>query len=71
MDLVPILARWLHFLAGVMWIGQTYLFNWMERRLTPASGPLRAVAAAPTRRKISLARSSPTLRVKTENPAKA
>ena len=30
MDLVPILARWLHFLAGVMWIGLLYYFNFVQ-----------------------------------------
>ena len=33
-----LLARWVHVIAGVMWIGQTYLFNWMERVLTPPEG---------------------------------
>jgi uncharacterized membrane protein len=30
MDLVPIFARWLHFLAGVMWIGLLYYFNFVQ-----------------------------------------
>jgi len=30
-----LLVRWFHVIAGITWIGQTYLFNWMERRLTP------------------------------------
>ena|SRR5437867_2746042 len=30
MDLVPALARWLHFLAGVMWIGLLYYFNFVQ-----------------------------------------
>lgn len=30
-----IAARWTHVLAGIMWIGQTYLFNWFEKH-----GPL-------------------------------
>lgn len=30
MDLVPILARWLHFLAGIMWIGLLYYFNFVQ-----------------------------------------
>ena len=25
--------RWFHIIAGISWIGQTYLFNWMERTL--------------------------------------
>lgn len=38
-----IAARWTHVLAGIMWIGQTYLFNWFERHLpedrAPDAGP--------------------------------
>ena len=30
MDYVPALARWLHFLAGVMWIGLLYYFNFVQ-----------------------------------------
>jgi uncharacterized membrane protein len=30
MDLVPVLARWLHFLAGIMWIGLLYYFNFVQ-----------------------------------------
>jgi uncharacterized membrane protein len=27
--------RWVHVIAGIMWVGTTYLFNWMERVLDP------------------------------------
>ena len=30
MDVVPALARWLHLLAGVMWIGLLYYFNFVQ-----------------------------------------
>jgi uncharacterized membrane protein len=30
MDWVPALARWLHFMAGVMWIGLLYYFNFVN-----------------------------------------
>ena len=30
MDLVPALARWIHFMAGVMWIGLLYYFNFVQ-----------------------------------------
>ena len=30
MDLVPALSRWLHLLAGVMWIGLLYYFNFVQ-----------------------------------------
>lgn len=36
---INLVARWVHVIAGIMWIGQTYLFNWMERALTPPKGP--------------------------------
>ena len=39
MDLVPVFARWLHFLAGIMWIGLLYYFNFVQ---VPA---LKAAAA--------------------------
>ena len=30
MDFIPALARWLHFMAGVMWIGLLYYFNFVQ-----------------------------------------
>ena len=30
MDYVPMLARWVHFLAGIMWIGLLYYFNFVQ-----------------------------------------
>jgi len=30
MDFVPAIARWIHFLAGVMWIGLLYYFNFVQ-----------------------------------------
>src|SRR5512143_432505 len=29
-DVVPALARWIHFLSGVMWIGLLYYFNFVQ-----------------------------------------
>jgi uncharacterized membrane protein len=31
-----LLVRWFHVLAGIMWLGQTYLFNRLENRLAEA-----------------------------------
>ena len=31
-----IIVRWVHVISGIMWIGQTYLFNWLERHLPDA-----------------------------------
>src|SRR5437660_12192114 len=39
MDYIPALARWVHLLAGVMWIGLLYYFNFVQ---VPA---LKAAAA--------------------------
>ena len=30
MDYVPAIMRWLHFMAGVMWIGLLYYFNFVQ-----------------------------------------
>jgi uncharacterized membrane protein len=30
MDFVPGIARWVHFLAGIMWIGLLYYFNFVQ-----------------------------------------
>jgi uncharacterized membrane protein len=30
MDYVPAIMRWLHFMAGVMWIGLLYYFNFIQ-----------------------------------------
>ena len=34
-----LILRWVHVIAGIMWIGQTYLFNWMERVLEKPADP--------------------------------
>ena len=34
-----LVLRWFHVIAGITWIGQTYLFNWMERHLAPPETP--------------------------------
>jgi uncharacterized membrane protein len=31
--------RWIHVIAGIMWIGDSFLFMWMDRHLTPPSRP--------------------------------
>ena len=35
--------RWAHVIAGIMWIGDSFLFMWMDRSLTPPSRPREAV----------------------------
>lgn len=34
-DWLSLILRWVHVIAGIMWIGSTYLFNWIERTFTP------------------------------------
>jgi uncharacterized membrane protein len=33
MEWVKAIVRWVHVFAAIMWIGQTYLFNWFEKNL--------------------------------------
>jgi uncharacterized membrane protein len=30
LDAIPALARWLHFMAGIMWVGLLYYFNFVQ-----------------------------------------
>lgn len=32
-EILNLVIRWFHIVAGISWIGQTYLFNWMEKTL--------------------------------------
>jgi uncharacterized membrane protein len=32
-DLLDLLLRWVHLVAGVMWVGNSLLFNWLDRNL--------------------------------------
>ncbi len=36
---LSLVLRWTHAIAGIMWIGQTYLFNWMEKAFDPPRDP--------------------------------
>ena len=36
-ELLNLLVRWLHVVAGITWLGQTYLFNRLEGRLAVAA----------------------------------
>jgi uncharacterized membrane protein len=39
MELADLALRWIHVIAGIMWIGNSLLFNWLDRNLRPpASG---------------------------------
>lgn len=34
-ELLDLLVRWTHVIAGIMWIGNSLLFNWLDRNLKP------------------------------------
>jgi uncharacterized membrane protein len=36
-ELVDLVARWIHVIAAIMWIGNSMLFNWLDRNLQPPS----------------------------------
>ena len=36
-QLLDLAFRWVHVIAGIMWIGNSLLFNWLDRNLRPAS----------------------------------
>ncbi len=36
-DLLDLVARWVHVIAGIMWVGNSLLFNWLDRTLRPPS----------------------------------
>lgn len=37
-ELLDLFGRWVHVLAGIMWVGNSLLFNWLDRRLEPPAG---------------------------------
>ncbi|HTE43926.1 MAG TPA: urate hydroxylase PuuD [Gemmatimonadaceae bacterium] len=44
-ELLDLVARWVHVIAGIMWIGNSLLFNWLDRNLRPtaANGPSKPI----------------------------
>ena len=34
-ELLDLFVRWVHIIAGIMWIGNSLLFNWLDRNLRP------------------------------------
>ncbi|MFN2563406.1 MAG: urate hydroxylase PuuD [Gemmatimonadaceae bacterium] len=35
LELLDLALRWVHVIAGIMWIGNSLLFNWLDRNLRP------------------------------------
>ena len=32
-EFLDLVVRWVHLIAGIMWIGNSMLFNWLDRNL--------------------------------------
>ncbi len=47
-ELLDLLVRWIHLIAGIMWIGNSLLFNWLDRRLETPEGASRTPDPAGT-----------------------
>src|SRR6185436_83545 len=41
------IARWVHVFAGIMWVGTTYYFTWLDARMTEEEKALANTGAAP------------------------
>jgi uncharacterized membrane protein len=40
-ELLDVVFRWAHLIAGIMWIGNSMLFNWLDRNLIKGAGDER------------------------------
>ena len=40
-ELLDLVARWIHVIAGIMWIGNSLLYNWLDRSLEQPTGSTR------------------------------
>jgi uncharacterized membrane protein len=40
-----LIARWIHVFAGIMWVGTTYYFTWLDARLSEEEKAMRASGA--------------------------
>lgn len=38
-ELLDLIARWVHVIAAIMWVGNSLLFNWLDRNLRPRPEP--------------------------------
>ncbi|HEX2724089.1 MAG TPA: urate hydroxylase PuuD [Gemmatimonadaceae bacterium] len=38
-ELLDLVARWVHVIAGIMWVGNSLLFNWLDRSLVSSTLP--------------------------------
>jgi uncharacterized membrane protein len=42
-ELLDLFVRWVHVIAGIMWIGNSLLFNWLDRNLRSVEPPKEGV----------------------------
>ncbi|MDX6383845.1 MAG: hypothetical protein QOK48_1418 [Blastocatellia bacterium] len=42
---LSLIARWIHVFAGIMWVGTTYYFTWLDARLTEEEKAVRATGS--------------------------
>src|SRR5207302_3584285 len=40
---VDLVARWIHVIAGIMWVGNSLLFNWLDRSLSSRHEPFASL----------------------------
>jgi uncharacterized membrane protein len=38
-ELLDLVVRWVHVIAGIMWVGNSLLYNWIDRNLVPSKDP--------------------------------
>jgi len=43
---LSLIARWIHVFAGIMWVGTTFYFTWLDARLTAEEKAARATGGA-------------------------
>jgi uncharacterized membrane protein len=43
---LSLIARWVHVFAGIMWVGTTYYFTWLDARLSEEEKAVRATGSA-------------------------
>jgi uncharacterized membrane protein len=47
-EILDLVARWVHVIAGIMWVGNSLLFNWLDRSLQPGNTAERGHSAVGT-----------------------
>ena len=45
LEWLNLLGRWIHVIAAIMWIGDSFLFMWMDSHLTAPTRPREGAVA--------------------------